>query len=92
MGRRLRPIGVAGNDSKVFVPLQKNTTKIKVGCFPLIYCLINLHRTFREMRDFVNSMKSEKDMGSEDGKVKDAAKVTMLDAKTFEDAIKAGKR
>ena len=44
------------------------------------------------MRDFVNSMKSEKDMGSEDGKVKDAAKVTMLDAKTFEDAIKAGKR
>ena len=47
-------------------------------------------RTFRELKDYVISMKSDKDEAPKEGEA-DVAKVTVLDAKNFEDSIKTGK-
>ena len=50
-----------------------------------------INRTFRELKDFVVSMKGEKEESSDDGKIpKEVAKVTLLDAGTFEESIKSG--
>ena len=48
------------------------------------------HRTFRELKDYVVSMKSDKDEAPKEGEA-DVAKVTVLDAKNFDDSIKTGK-
>ena len=47
-------------------------------------------RTFRELKDYVVSMKSDKDEAPKEGEA-DVAKVTVLDAKNFDDSIKTGK-
>jgi len=46
-------------------------------------------RTFRELKDYVISMKSDKDEAPKEEEA-DVAKVAVLDAKTFEDSIKTG--
>merc|ERR1712168_520756 len=46
-------------------------------------------RTFRELKDYVVSMKSDKDEAPKEGEA-DVAKVTVLDAKNFDDSIKTG--
>ena len=48
------------------------------------------YRTFRELKDYVVSMKSDKDEAPKEGEA-DVAKVTVLDAKNFDDSIKTGK-
>ena len=56
------------------------------------YTLFNLilpYRTFRELKDYVVSMKSDKDEAPKEEEA-DVAKVAVLDAKTFEDSIKTG--
>jgi len=46
-------------------------------------------RTFRELKDYVVSMKSDKDEAASEGEA-EVAKVAVLDAKNFEDSIKTG--
>ena len=49
----------------------------------------NPYRTFRELKDYVISMKSDKDEAPKEEEA-DVAKVAVLDAKTFEDSVKTG--
>ena len=49
-------------------------------------------RTFRELKDYIISMKSEKDEASDDGEGEAApASVAVLDGKNFEETIKTGR-
>ena len=54
-----------------------------------LFNLILPYRTFRELKDYVVSMKSDKDEAPKEEEA-DVAKVAVLDAKTFEDSIKTG--
>jgi len=47
-------------------------------------------RTFKDLKDYVVSMKGEKNTDSEDGNVDETPKVVLLDTKNFEDSIKTG--
>jgi len=46
-------------------------------------------RTFKDLKEYVVSMKGEKDSGSDDGKA-EIPKVALLDAKNFEESVKTG--
>ena len=50
-----------------------------------------IFRTFKDLKDYVVSMKGEKNTDSEDGNVDETPKVVLLDTKNFEDSIKTGK-
>ena len=53
------------------------------------FILSKLYRTFKDLKEYVVSMKGEKDSGSDDGKA-EIPKVALLDAKNFEESVKTG--
>ena len=53
------------------------------------FILPKLYRTFKDLKEYVVSMKGEKDSGSDDGKA-EIPKVSLLDAKNFEESVKTG--
>ena len=53
------------------------------------FILPKLYRTFKDLKEYVVSMKGEKDSGSDDGKA-EIPKVALLDAKNFEESVKTG--